>query len=211
MRLIWRGRRAFVRKPRQRGFIAVFVGLALVISIGAAVATGVAVDRSLSAAMFRAHFGEQSTGEIVLPVLLRVNGTAAVVALVLGFGFAVTMFRRADSCLERTCVRLGQWERGLANPGLRGTAVQFEVPEKSNGWTKGLEVALITAQARLNATYHEGAEEAQAAALAARQLEAALESGDMDSDAVNRALDSLSGHLATLSTGLARLGSERQD
>jgi hypothetical protein len=196
-------RQYLVRRRFQGRFIVVFLGLASIAAIAAGVVTGVAVDQALASALFRAHFVEQSTGEIVLPVMLKVNGSAVAATLVCAILVAHRMFCRAMGRLDALTAHLANWASRLA--GVEATDTQASagsVPE-TEGWTADLERSLCAAQRGLQARYAETANEARALVSEAQRLRAELERG-ADRDEVRCALDATEQRLRGLDCDLAR-------
>lgn len=201
-------RHYFVQHRFQGRFIAAFCLLALIGALVAAAACGLAVNRALGAAKFRAHFVEQSTGEIVLPVLLRVNCVVALAVIAFGVLAAVYVFRRTSRVLDGLCSRLAQWQ------SLEAEAVQGEAPvsaptpptgaaSPSVGWAADVARAICDAENALRATYRAVAKEASEMESAAGRVEVALSGGASEGE-VAAELDAVSQRIAGMEAGLAR-------
>ncbi len=196
-------RRYFVRRRFQGWFIAAFCILVCAGGAAAAVVTGFAVNEALGRAMYRSHYFEQSTGAIVMPVLIKVNAIAALVVIVGEVGLAAWVFSRASKAVDRLCARFAQWqahvEQGTteAAPGEPESAAD----SRAQDWIGDLEQAICVANEALHETYHEAAAAAKQAATAADRLHARLCSGapseadDPDLDALSNSLADISEHL----------------
>jgi len=201
MGLLTRRRRFFVQRKFQTQFIAIFGTFALIAAVSAAVATGIAVDGALSEAMFRAHISQRSTGEIVLPVLLRVNSLVAAAAILGSFAAAAFAFRRSSAQLDDLCFRLAKWEWQLA-----GGVGDFDgppIPDDRRHWTADLELAMLTADESLRLRYRPIAERAGRLAGAARGLEAALAEAGRD-DRVGQEFEKIRLDIEALDDELSR-------
>lgn len=201
MGLLTRRRRYFVQRKFQGRFIATFGALALVAAAAAAAATSIAVDGALSDAMFRAHISQRSTGQIVLPVLLKVNGLVAAVASIGSIVAAVLVFRSAAAGLDDLCFRLAQWEWQLTEGASNGQASPF--PDGPHHWTADFEQAMCTADESLRARYRPLAERAGRVAGAARVVEAALADPD-PSDRIRSEIERIGRDIAALDEELSR-------
>ena len=172
MGLIARRRRFFVQRRFQGRFIAIFGLLTLAAAAAAALATSIAVDRALSEAMFRAHISERSTGEIVLPALLKTNARVTAATILGGIVAAALVFRRSATHLDDLCFRLATWEWQIAG-GAAGDR-PLTCPNNPRRWTSELDRALLTADESMRARYRPLADRADHLASAAGRLTAAL-------------------------------------
>ena len=176
-------RRYLVQRGPQARFIAVFTAIGLAGALATALASGLTVHGELGAAMFRAHLGERSTGELVLPVLMRVNGAAALTTMALGIVAGVLLFRRQARDVDELCVRLAGWQRGHG----------LEHPPATD-WAAAVEHALREADGALRTTYREAAERAAAVAAAAERLSQAGSSTE-DVESIRSQVESVAASL----------------
>ena len=181
-------RHYFVQPKLQGRFIAVFAALAVLGGVATGIAAGAAVHDALGEVMFRAHFTERSTGDVVLPVLLRVNGVAALAIVACGALAGAWLFRRQERTLDHLCAQMGAWARDLE----RGTALA-PAEASSPGWAAELQGAFLRADRSLRTAYASAAE-------AAREL-AALTPRD-SLEAVERQLDAIDSQLLPCKPGL---------
>ncbi len=193
-------RRFFVQRRFQGRFIAIFCVLALLAAAVAAAATGMAVDAALKEAMFRAHFSERSTGEIVLPVLLKLNALVAAAATLVSVLVAALIFRRSATRLDDLCGQLAQWEARLGERRAGGSAPPC--PDERRDWTVELGRAVLVADASLRARYRPLAQRAAWLADAARRCETALaeeggaETAGGELDGIGREIEALDRELS---------------
>lgn len=167
-------KRYFVRRGFQGRFIAAFVALALFGAIATAVAAGLAADRTLEEALFRAHFSERSTRDLLLPVLLKVNGAAAVAMIVGGILVALVLFARQARALDALCSRLARWRRELGAAAEGPAPASVPAPSAAAfapGWAADLDAAFRDAESALHATYRSSRQDASALAADAARLE----------------------------------------
>jgi len=164
-------RHYFVRRGMQGRFIAAFLALALVGAAATAVAAGLAVARTLDAALFRAHFTERSTSDLLLPVLLKVNVAAAAAIIAGGLLIALIFFARQAQALDRLCARLGGWQLEVRSPiADRPSKTDHAASCPAQGWAADLEVAFRDAEQALRATYESALKEAVALTADAEKL-----------------------------------------
>jgi len=192
-------RRYFVQPRLQGRFIALFGVLTLLGALASAIATGTLAHQALDEAMFRAHFAERSTTDILLPVLLRVNGVAAAAMIACGLLAATWVFARQSRTVDALCARMASWkarqEQGTGAPE----------PPLSGGWATDLEVALSDAEGALRATYRSAAAQASGLASAAERLESTLGSEHSD-----EALATVGERLERTAAALARCQTEER-
>jgi len=147
----------------------------------------VQVRRALSEAKFRAHGVERSTGDIVLPVLLRTNGVAAVAVVLAAVAAALWVFKRSSAVLDALCRHLGAWqeaEAARAHGSGAGPAIveAGETDPGALGWAEDLGEAFTEADGALWTTYRSVGEGASAVASAAERIETALGKGTSTAD-----------------------------
>ena len=197
-------RRYFVRRRFQGWFIAVFCILVCAGGAAAAAVTGFAAHEALGRAMFRSHYFEQSTGDIVMPVLVKVNAIAALVVIVGEAALAAWFFSRASKAVDTLCARFAQW-RGHVEQDTVGAmqgGPEIAADTQAHGWVGDLEQAICYAEAALHSTYHDAAVAAEQAAAVADRIHAGLSSSeacttlDPDLDALTRRLADVDERLA---------------
>ncbi|MFW6108201.1 MAG: hypothetical protein ACOC8D_00155 [bacterium] len=191
-------RRYFVQRGFQGRFIAIFVALVVAGGVAAAAASGVLVHRALTATLFRAHIAERSTGEIVLPWLVRVNGLCVAVTLAVAAAVGFALFRRQARAVDALCTRLAAWREALQAGG-----VPADGPPLGTEWAAAVDRALGEADATLRAAY--GAASARARELADEAERLARGSGD-----AAHALESLDEKLAAVDDVLSRFQSPEE-
>lgn len=111
-----RRRQIYVNRPFQSRFIALFAGIA---------ATGLAASGTvlyyilrsrIEDSLFRSHLAVTTTGEMLLPSLLAVNGAAVVLILLAGALAAVLISRRVFGPLATVVDGVAGLTRGGSGP-----------------------------------------------------------------------------------------------
>jgi hypothetical protein len=186
-------RRYFVQRRFQGRFIAAFVALAVAGGVAAAVISGVLVHRELTATLFRAHIAERSTGEMVLPLLVRVNGlcVAATLAVAGVIGFAV--LRRQARAVDALCARLAAWREAI-----QAGAVPADGPTLGADWAVAVDTALGEADAALRTAYGAAAARTRELADAAGRLAAPSHGGAPSPEALDAKVSAIDDVLSTL-------------
>ncbi len=202
-------RRYFVQRGFQTRFIAVFCVLTLIGAVAASLACGLVMYRALDEAKFRAHFVGRSTGEILLPALLKVNGVAAFVTVLCGVLLAAYVFRRSSRVLNDLCSRWARWqrERAWSGEGERAQSPASPLPPQAPCWTDELEKTFRDAESALDATYSAVAEEASQLEAAAERVEIALSKGTRESEFAGE-LELIGERIVDMEAGLARYQSD---
>lgn len=192
-------RRYFVRTRYQGRFIAVFASLACAGAVATAVASGIAVDRALTEAMFRAHFMEQSTGDLVLPVLLTVNSLGAMAVLVCSAAAAAFLFRQASVAVDRICNQLA------ASEGHRDA--DGSTPREIGGseWIADVAKAFESADESLRLRFAHILDQAKALETSAQQLEETLEQKTPSPAEEREAFEMLDRRITALKSELAQI------
>jgi len=202
-------RQYFSRRRVQFPFILIFCLLVFVQGIATGVATYIVADEVLSKAMFRAHFTERSTGDVLLSVIVRVNAVAALCVMVVGLLTALYWFTRQSRKLNKLVQRMSEWQRDLRHKDAKradpSPTLSQATPKSDLGWISEMEESYHYANRKLRTTYASVATAASELLTSAATLETNLaNSAATTADQAVVSLNDFAQRLETIKSELAR-------
>jgi methyl-accepting chemotaxis protein len=112
----------FIKKGFQAALIVIFVAVAALSVMGAAVALDLQVREALRASMYRSHIPLESTGEVIFPRVVRVVAVVFAVFLLAVSALTLLVLNRVGRefrTLERAMARLGNGDLSASVDGAR--------------------------------------------------------------------------------------------